>query len=631
MRRAYLLICWFAGGLLLADLGDSTSRAGAQALDDTPCNRPFRQRPTEGIHAAPFSLRKQDGTWWLLTPDRRRFFALGVCCVDRGTSADRYDAENPSYAAERHYPHAAAWADKTLRRLQEWRFNTIDGWSDLPVLRQSPEMNLAFMPVLSLGATAGAPWWDMWSDKVLSRMDSLAKEQILPIRDDPRLLGYYSDNELGWWNSALFKMTLEQDRKSVQRQKLLKLLHAEYEGDWQKLTADFEPLGAGSFEELERGGLLYLRAGGDGIRVMRAFLGIVAERYYAVCRELIRKYDQRAMILGDRYQSFYYPEVARAAARHVDAVSANLNTGWGDGSFVRFYLDTLHALTGKPVMVSEFYVAAAENRTGNRNSHGYFPLVATQAQRAESFGKTLHNVGRLPYVIGASWFQYYDEPPMGRFDGEDYNMGLVDVQDQPYEELVQRAASSNLASLRPTTPRRQDLALRGAPRASGDPMAHFNRREALLHWDRERGFVPPASANPLADLYVCWDPEFLYLGLCGLDPVETTYYADGRIPEIDRMEWRVSWDDSSQAVQVRLGSGGDPSGASADVTVASVSGVWLTVRTSAAMRIPCRRLGRRSFRAGDRIRIRSTLQTHARAYRMAWDQQITLADPLLDR
>ena len=37
----------------------------------------------------------------------------------------------------------------------------------------------------------------------------------------------------------------------------------------------------------------------------------------------------------------------------------------------------------------------------------------------------------LPYVVGADWFQYYDEPPHGRkLDGEDYNFGLVDIHDR---------------------------------------------------------------------------------------------------------------------------------------------------------------------------------------------------------
>ena len=131
--------------------------------------------------------------------------------------------------------------------------------------------------------------------------------------------------------------------------------------------------------------------------------------------QIIRKYDQRALILGDRYQSFYYPEVARASARHVDAVSSNVNAGWNDGSFARYHLETLRALTGRPVFVSEFYMAARENRSGNENKPG-FPVVDTQRERVAGFNRTLELLVRIPYVVGADWFQYYDEPTHGRAD-----------------------------------------------------------------------------------------------------------------------------------------------------------------------------------------------------------------------
>jgi hypothetical protein len=41
----------------------------------------------------------------------------------------------------------------------------------------------------------------MWDPKIINRMDQVARDQILPLRDDPRVLGYYSDNEMGWWNA----------------------------------------------------------------------------------------------------------------------------------------------------------------------------------------------------------------------------------------------------------------------------------------------------------------------------------------------------------------------------------------------------------------------------------------------
>jgi hypothetical protein len=42
----------------------------------------------------------------------------------------------------------------------------------------------------------------------------------------------------------------------------------------------------------------------------------------------------------------------------------------------------------------------------------------------------------FPAFIGSSWFQWVDQPCTGRMDGENYNIGLVDVTDQPYAELI---------------------------------------------------------------------------------------------------------------------------------------------------------------------------------------------------
>ena len=54
---------------------------------------------------------------------------------------------------------------------------------------------------------------------------------------------------------------------------------------------------------------------------------------------------------------------------------------------------------------------------------------------------------RLPFVVGAHWFLYMDEPLCGRNlpDGERGNFGLVDVVDRPYVELtaaLQRVSGS---------------------------------------------------------------------------------------------------------------------------------------------------------------------------------------------
>ena len=575
---------------------------------------------------APYSIQQRDGLSWLAKPNGERFFSLGVCVVNQGASREQFSATNPGYAAFQHYENSNLWAEATLKRLKSWKFTTAGGWSDFQVLQHCHDADVAFIPELHVGASAGAPWWDMWDAKIIAKMNQIAREQILPLRDDPRVLGYYSDNEMGWWNATLFKMTLEQAPASGQRQRLLQLLRQTYHNNWPELLKDFETEGAGSFEELDQRGMLYLRPGSQGIHTYRRFLSLLAERYYALVREAIRKCDSRGLILGDRYQSFYYPEVARASASFVDADSSNLNAAWNDGTFPRFYLNTLHALSGKPIIVSEFYMAAQQNRSGDKNDSSTFPTVTTQEERAEGFRRTLRALVKLPYVVGADWFQYYDEPTHGRGDGEDYNFGLVDIHDQPYEPLVAAAGAFDLAAIKSGPHSTRPDASLGVPPAPRNPPGQFTIRLALKDWDRERGFVKPISEFPVADLYVCWSEQAVFLGLYAQDIVEENYYRNKIVPEVDCAEWIISIGETNKSIHARLGLGGPPICTEPAARIANLSGAHMNTRNIAAIELPAKLFGQDRFKAGDKIEFGSIFFTHCRADRVEWKGEFTLRD-----
>src|SRR6516164_7952419 len=140
---------------------------------------------------APFSIRQRDGTSWLTRPDGTQFFSLGVCVVNQGVSREKFNPANPGYAAFQNYENSNRWAEATLGRLQSWKFTTVGGWSDYAALLPCRAPGVAFIPVLAIGMTAGAPWRDMWDTNIIARMHQIARDQILPIREDPRLLGYY--------------------------------------------------------------------------------------------------------------------------------------------------------------------------------------------------------------------------------------------------------------------------------------------------------------------------------------------------------------------------------------------------------------------------------------------------------
>jgi hypothetical protein len=570
------------------------------------------------------TVREEPNGWWLVDPDGKPFFSLGVCEFNQGTDKQNYDPNRPSYAGWQHSDSPENWAAANVLRLKKWGFTTVGAWGDYKLAGQASQVKLWMTPELTM-LRSGAPWFDMWDEKVLHRIDELAKESTAPLRGNPQVIGYYSDNELGWWNAALWKMTLEQPATSGQRQRLIRVVREDYSSDWNSLVKDFEPENAASWEELDRRGMLWLRAGGNGIRTMRRFLGVVAERYYQVMHDTIRKFDPGALYLGDRYQSFYYPEVASGARKYVDIVSTNLNASWNDGTVIHSYLDTLHKLTGKPILISEFYMAAAENSTGNKNQQGVFPAVGTQRERSGALSNTLRSVAQLPYVVGADWFQYYDESAQGRpSDGEDYNFGLIDIHDRPYTEVTEVFSSSDLATLKSAATKQPSNATAGVPPAPAEPLSQFHAMTALKTWDRERGFVPPATENPVGDFYVCWSPEALYLATHVVDIAEPNYYKSGEIPEADRAEWKVQLN-TMAPITARVGAGKDPAIDNPAVRIASVSGTLHQVRCITAMEVPARQLGKERLAAGDHISLKSSFNTLGRANHMEWSGELELA------
>lgn len=604
-------------GIIAAGADESVHPAALSSGAPAATNTPKMSRCT---------VRKDANGWWLVTPAGEPFFSLGICMCNQGGPKEKYDPTKPSYTALRHYDMPEAWADASVLRLKSWGFTTVGGWSDYKTLRQSRHHDLWITPVLHLGSRSGAPWFDMWDEKVVRRIQELAEESIVPLRDDARVLGYYSDNEIGWWNAILWKMTLEQPATSGQRQQLVAMVREVYHDDWNSLAKDFVPQDAANWQDLERAGMLWLRPGSDGIRTIRRFLGLVAARYYQLMNDTIARFDPDALYLGDRYQSFYYPEVPLASRPYVDVVSTNFNVSWNDGTFVDSYLETLHKLADKPVLVSEFYMAAEENRSGNKNAVGGFPTVATQRERAAALSNTLRSLGRLPYVVGADWFQYYDEPPHGRtLDGEDYNFGLVDIHNQPYEEVTAAFSKFDLSKRRSEADAHRVSAADGVPPAPTDPFGAFKYMRALKQWDRERGLVRPNTEHPLGDLYICWSPTALYLGTFVIDIVEPDYYRDGQIPEIDRAEWTVRIN-GAKPIAARLGAGKDPTVSEPAVRIQSISGIYHDVRCVTVIEVPAEYLGKKQLAPGDEISLDSNFTTHARANRVGWEGKFVLGE-----
>ena len=65
--------------------------------------------------------------------------------------------------------------------------------------------------------------------------------------------------------------------------------------------------------------------------------------------------------------------------------------------------------------------------------------VLDQDQREEAYRHYVAGALLNPAVVGAHWFRCYDFPTTGRGDGENYQIGFLDICDTPYWETIAAA------------------------------------------------------------------------------------------------------------------------------------------------------------------------------------------------
>ena len=146
----------------------------------------------------------------------------------------------------------------------------------------------------------------------------------------------------------------------------------------------------------------------------------------------MRRHAPNQLYLGCRFSGAPDP-VVRAAGEATDVVSFNLyqrripEGKWTD-------------LIDRPALIGEFHFGALDRGM----FHTGLVRTRDQKERAEAFARYVESVAAHPLFVGCHWFQYVDEPVTGRtHDGENYNIGFVDVTDTPYPELSEAARAIN--------------------------------------------------------------------------------------------------------------------------------------------------------------------------------------------
>jgi hypothetical protein len=411
-------------------------------------------------------VRRPSGNYYFVHPTGRLFWSVGATTVSTDgatvvTGREHMFQELPG-TRSRHYGSTAgkstfnflssnlerkygadyntAFKQRTQARFASWGLNTM-GINTLPMMLQD-----STIPYTLVLMTDGFPhrlqtrfaFWrqlpEPFHPDFTAWMTQEFRNRLAAYNGNVSLLGVYVDNEHSWgvessadprWRYSLAYGAINASMSQPSKAAFIGRLKAKY-GQIERLNAAWGT-GYASWAQLEaansfdRASLTPANAAD-----FSEFTHQFASTYYQKVRDSLRASGFNGLYLGSR-EAWATPEIVQAATPHVDVLSFNIygfarNVDWQK-------LDSL----GKPVMISEFAFGAMD-----RGAFDSGPGKAyDQAERAQELRNFLRAALRTKNVVGVQWFQLYDQPVTGRWsDGENYNMGLIDITDRPYPQLI---------------------------------------------------------------------------------------------------------------------------------------------------------------------------------------------------
>jgi hypothetical protein len=366
-----------------------------------------------------FYVKKIHGQWWFVGPDGHLFFSSGINGVTV-TSITHVKGREDLFAAlpprnlvplgpgaasfyvwnlQRRFGDdwPAKWADLTTRRMAAWGFNTMQNWGRANPVEPRVPYALMMRDWQAGDSIMGLP--DVYADNFASRVDQIAAGQLDSRKNDPYMLGYFIGNEPSWpgHESLLCDRVLAGPPTATQTR------------------------------------LKVFLANGDTPTRRKEFVLAAFKVYVDTINAATHRHDPHHLNLGMRFGEGANSDIVKIT-RHFDVFSLN---DYSDAPS-RAMLDRIYSLTKRPILIGEFHFGTPERGM----SEGLVPTM-NQVERAAGYRYYVEQSAADPAVVGVHWFQWLDEPVSGRNDGENYNIGFVDVTDQPYPEMVASAKLMN--------------------------------------------------------------------------------------------------------------------------------------------------------------------------------------------
>ncbi len=376
-----------------------------------------------------FHTQKVGDRWWMVDPDGYLFLSVGLNSVSVSQTPVAKGHEKDAFQTH------ANWAQKTVELMQANGFNTAGCWSDTDAL-SAAKTRIPYTRIWNFMSEYGKKRGGTYQqaghigypkdtisvfDKAFETFCDEWAKQLASTKNDPYLLGHFSDNELPFPVKAL--------------------------DNYLALEPNDEGKRAAEAWLADRG----VKPDAITNTDRDAFRGFMADRYFAITTRAIRQNDPNHLCLGSRIhgQARRSEGLLKAAGKYLDVVAINDYGVWNPQ---RGVLKQWGEWTNKPLLITEWYAKGDDSGMGNQSGAGW--EVATQKERGQFYQNYTLGMLAAQNCVGWHWFKYADNDVTNTSadpSNRDSNKGIVNIKLQPYAPLFSLMQELNRSAYSLTT------------------------------------------------------------------------------------------------------------------------------------------------------------------------------------
>lgn len=369
-----------------------------------------------------------DGRWWVVDP----LGYLNICRAVNAISQGSGTTSKNAFASK--FGNTTAWMNSTKQLLNDNGFFCAGAWSATASITSNPNQTskpLAYTIILNWMSGFGSTRTYQQSGHMGYPNDAIfvfesgfasycetKAQALVNNKTDKNLFGYFTDNELPFYNKSLNNFlrlgkTSQTDENYLATKKWLS----------------------------DNG---YTEADTLNTDIQARFLGFVAKTYFSTVYNAIKKYDPNHMVLGPRVNVAEARDNAyfmQNAGPYVDILAVNYYGVWTPNISGNILWGKN---LGKPFMVTEFYTKGEDSGLANTSGAGW--IVKTQLERGYEYQNYTLGLLESKYCVGWHWFKYFDNDPTVTSDPSniDANKGIVNLSYEPYTPLLEKMKDLNL-------------------------------------------------------------------------------------------------------------------------------------------------------------------------------------------